>query len=281
MHLSRGAYILLIVLCTDLILVGGAALVLWPTGLLSIGPLVVLAFLLAWKALIAGVVLLIGARWQMSDQLLGFNGYYMGRIIGLLLGGIVGGKYGGVPGGLLLAIVLYLLVAGMGRRLGFALDAQGRRLGLYTKVETVAAPPSFTGKRTWLLYAYALGLPVGSALISVFFAYLGITAGANGAQYLPQARLVVLGLSLVSILIPWLLLRRTTAQPPKDPDSFRRSLLIIGAASSGAPAVYGILLLVSFGASLAEALMFALVSAAVAVWWITAARRSPLQNSFS
>lgn len=279
MELSRAAYLSLGALCTDLILATGATLVLWPTGLLSRFPMGFVALLLVWKALASGVVMLIGARWQFNDKLLAFNGFYMGRIVGLLLGVFVGEKYAGAAGAVILAAVLYFLVSRAGRRLGLAVDAQGRRLGLYTETPPVARPLELTGKWAWLPYAYSLGVSVAMGAIAAFFTHSGISVADSGGAYLPKARLVVIALSLVAILSLWFTLARASRQPQRDPSSFRMSLLLIGVAASSAPAIYAIVLLIAFGASLTEALVFNVAGLIAGLWWIGRVRRFPVDKA--
>jgi hypothetical protein len=279
MRLPRGVYIALIVICTDLILIAAAALILLPTGLLAALPVYPLVFLYAWKTLIVVGMLIFGARWNWGDQLLGFGGYYMGRFVGLVLGGIIGGKYAGIVGAIVLAIVGYFFVSRLGRRISLALHAQGMRLGLMAPIATAPEPAALPAWLDWFPHAYCIGVPMLFALISVALHEWGIGAGVIGDQYLPLARLVLITYSLVAMLILWMVLRRAAGYPSNDPRARRISLLVLGMAVSSTLAMWGSVLVIAFGASPVEAIIFALASIAAGLWWISLFGRHPFRDA--
>ena len=268
MYLPRPLYYLLITTITELILVSGAIIILLPTGFLRQLPLAVFGFLLVYKTIIATIVLIImdHKRWQENTLIVKGGGMLLGHVIGLLLGGILGGRYAGVFGAIIGVISLYLIVGRIGAKISSVIGNQLDRLFSSTdEVESVSTVRLARPTRL-LLIIYGLVVPALFVMIAIF-----LNSSTNSiskySEELLTARIVAIGLSLFSILLPGLLQTRWMMKSTTSIVARENAIFILGMGLSVAPVVYGFFLFIAFGASIIELSVFATVSSLMAIIW--------------
>lgn len=268
MRLPRLLYYLLITTLTELILVSGAVLILLPTGFLKQLPLGILAALLVYKTLIATVVLIFMARnrWQDRLTLVKGGGYLLGRVVGLSLGGILGGRYGGVLGAIVGAIVLYMLMGRIGAKVSSAIGNQLDRISSSSEEAGSVSPLQRVRPPRWLLMIYGVVVPATFVIIAMLMNGLAIPVIRYSAG-LPAARIVVIALTLLSILLPWLMRNRSIMKSTTDAVARENAIFFLGLGLSVAPVIYGFCLFIAFGASTIELGIFAIVSSLAAIIW--------------
>ncbi len=273
MQETRPMYYLLVTVITQLVLAMGALLVLAPTGLLGQLPLSMLSFLLIYNILIATLVAVILAHNGSPDRsgILKGGGLVLGHLVGLIMGAFAGAHYGGLGWAMGAAIVLYFVVGWLGSQLsawiGNELDrVNAAALESPSRIQVRHAKP-----KTSEVFLFGGVIPLLFMAAAVFLK----SSGLSTAQYpdaLPIARLLLALLSILSILIPWvrraqwLRQRGHTAILPQPAGH----LVSIGLCM--APAIFGFLLFVAFGSSLAELSLFAVAASIAATTW--AARKA-------
>lgn len=267
MRLPRPLYYVLITAVTELILVSGAVLILLPTGFLKQLPLGVFGFLLIYKTIIATIVLIImdRKRWQEHVLIAKGGGMLLGHVVGLLLGGILGGRYGGVFGAIVGVISLYLLVGRIGAKISSALGSQLDRIFFSTEEVQTVDTVRLAQPAGWLLIIYGVIVPALFVVIAIFLNSFAVPISkySNG---LSTARIMVIALSLLSIVLPWLL-RPRWMKSITNSVVRENAIFILGLGCSIAPAVYGFLLFIAFGASIIELSLFAVASSLMAIIW--------------
>lgn len=257
-----------IIILTELILVSIGAILLLPTGALNPTFAGVLGFVLAFKTLIACIVAILAVRnrWAGGSKVLAVTGHLEGRVVGLLAGGILGAKYAGWIGAVAGAIGLYFLGARIGSKISLAI---GNRMGLLGGTSQAAEPPvalPSSRLKAWLGLGIGVILPLLLFASSLFLHRAGYRA-QEYAQALPTARLIVIALSIGTVLIAWLIRWRARVKSWGQAGSLELPVFFIGAGASMAPALYGQLLFMAFGASMLEVLAFTLVSCTSGIAW--------------
>jgi hypothetical protein len=278
-RLPRPLYYVLITTITELILVSGAVLILLPTGFLEQLPLRVLGFLLIYKTIIATVVLIImdRKRWQEHAVIVKGGGLLLGHVVGLLLGGILGGQYGGVFWAIVGVISLYFIVGRIGAKISSAIGIQLDRIFSFTEETESASTIRLARPTRLLMIIYGLVAPALFVLIAIFLSSSGIPS-SRYSEELPIARIAVIGVSLFSIFLPWLLQTRWLTKSTISIVSRENATFILGMGLSIAPVVYGFILFIAFGASMIELGLFAVASSLAAILW-SANTRSKQQNA--
>jgi hypothetical protein len=270
MHLPRPLYYVLITTITELILVSGAILILLPTGFLKQLPLGVLGFFLIYKTIIATVVLIImdRKRWQEQAVIVRGGGLLLGHVVGLLLGGILGGRYWGVLGAIVGVITLYLILGRIGAKISSAIGNQLNRAFFSPEEVESLSTVRLAVPTGLLLIIYGLVVPALFVSIALFLNNSSISI-SKYSEDLPTARTVVIALSLVSIVFPWLLRPRWMMKSTSNTMARENAIFILGMGFSVASVVYGFFLFLVFGASIVELSIFALASSLAAIIWGT------------
>jgi len=273
MHASRPLYYFLVTIITQFILAIGAMILLVPTGLLASLPLQMLGILMAYNVLVATFVAAIisGQQGQNEESIERGAGLVLGHLVGLVLGGFVGGEYGGPVWAIGGAVICYFVVGWVGSRISLAVGNELDKLSTATyepqsriQVRTAKQSPSY-------LFFYGAVVPLFFMTAAMLVKTSGLPV-ALSPEVLPTARLVLIGLSLFSIAIPWL--RRPEWQKHTHTLSHEPAVPFVGLGLSLAPAIFGFLLFVGFGISLAELSVFSVAaSIATAIWGVNAAHR--------
>ncbi len=264
---SRPLQYLIVAAGTQLLLGIAAVVVLLPTGLLTSLPWPMLAALLTYNVLIATLIAIIVNRHTLTGSSADVRsvGLVLGHFVGLVLGASLGWKYGGTPWAIAGASALYFAVGWVGSQVSlrasdeFAHLTTPRRETNAEKLIRASRRP----QRTW--YIFGASIPAMVLLIVLFLKTTGWAVG-EFANMLPAARTVSVGLSLLSILIPWTLRSRSKKQR-KDPLAKRSASAVGGIAFSLAPAIYGLMAYVGFGLSVSELLLFALSASIATTAW--------------
>ena len=267
-RMPHSLYYLIIMVSTELILVSGAVIILLPTGFLKQLPLGVLGFLLAYKIIITTISLIVVARnrWQERLTIIKGGGMLLGNLVGLLLGGILGGRYGGLFWGIVGAIGLYLIVGWIGAKISSAIGSQLNTL--LPSMEQADSDSTIRSIRpnALLLLFYSVIAPALFVLIAMLMNSSGVPV-SEYSEALPTARIVVIVLSLISILLPWLLRTRSMMKTTTNVVARENAIFILGMACSAAPVIYGFSLFLVFGASIIELSIFAVSSSLALILW--------------
>ena len=268
MRLPRPLYYFLITTVTELILVSGAVLILFPTGFLKQLPLGVLAFLLIYKTINATIVLIIVARnrWQDHLTLIKGGGYLLGRVVGLLLGGILGGRYGGIFWGIVGAVSFYMIFGRVGAKISFVIGNQLDRIFLSSEETEIAGTLQRARPTGWLLIIYGVVVPVLFVVIAIFLHSSAVSI-SQYSEELSTARMVIIALSLLAIVLPWFMRNRWMMKSTTSVVARENAIFILGMGLSVAPVVYGFILFIAFGASFIELCIFAVASSLAAIIW--------------
>lgn len=276
MQLPRALYYLLITVVTQLVLAVLALLILLPTGLLERMPWGMIVIALAYNIVVATLAAILFTRNGDENKpgMLKGSGLILGHLVGLMLGAFVGLRYGGALGAITGAASLYFLLGWIGSRISVSAGAE---LDRRTK-------PAFQTGAERLIRAAAdrraPSLFVYSGVIPALFLIAAIFAKSNGlavAQYpevLPAARMLLIALSVLSMLIPWLRRGRRGGAQGGSLHSRASLLSAVATALSMAPAVYGFFLFVGFGMSIAELSLFAVAASIASTTWGVRTARS-------
>jgi hypothetical protein len=259
---------------TQFVLVIAAILVLVPTGLLFHLPLGTLGAIFLYNVLIATLVAIILTNNSLENKpaVVKGAGLVIGHLVGLVLGALIGAKYGGTAWAIVGGAVLYFLVGWLGTRISIAADSELEKLGAprwQSPADKLVQSSLRRNKPAWCIYGAAV--PALLLVAAVFVKISGLPVGPY-TSVLPNARVLIAILSLVSITVPWL--RRTRWMQRRQDALSRGSLLVlVGLVLSLAPAFYGFLLFVAFGLSITELILFAATaSIATATWSARTAR---------
>ncbi len=267
MQSTRPLYYLLVTIITQFILAMGAVIVLLPTGLLDLLPWSMVGFLLVYNILISALVAVILAQRGLSDRvaILKGSGLVLGHLVGLTLGGFVGAKYGGTLWAIAGAVALYFVVGWIGAWVSLLVGNE-----LDRAAAAALEPPSQIQVRhsrlsTPVVFLTGAVIP----LLFVVAAVLVETSGVLVTQYpevLPTARIVLTLLSIFAVIVPWLhptqWLRHDNAPLLPQP-----AVRILALSFCLAPAIFGFLLFMAFGMSLAELSLFAAAASIATATW--------------
>jgi MFS family permease len=274
MHASRPLYYFLVTIITQFILAAGAMIILLPTGLLELLPLQTMGALMAYNVAIATLVAAIisGQQGQNERSIQRGAGLVLGHLVGLVLGGFLGSHYGGPAWAIGGAVICYFLVGWIGSQISLAVGTELERLATASAEPTPRAEVRTAKGNTSLLFFFGAVVPLFFMTAAIFVKTSSVPA-ARFQDLLPAARIVLIVLSLCSIAIPWL--RRTEWLKHGNTVTNEPVAPIIGLGLSLAPVIYGFLVFVAFGMSMAEFSVFAVVaSVAATTWGVNAARRS-------
>ncbi len=273
MHASRPLYYFLVTIITQFILAAGAMIILLPTGLLALLPLQMMGALMAYNVAIATSVAAIisGQQGQNERSIQQGAGLVLGHLVGLVLGGFLGSHYGGLAWAIGGAVICYFLVGWIGSLISLAVGGELERLATSSAEPEPRAQVQTEKPSASFLFFYGAVVPLFFMTAAMFVK----TSGVHIAPYphvLPEARIVLIVLSLCSIAIPWV--RRTRWLKHQNALTHEPVAPILGLGLSLAPVIYGFLLFVAFGMSMPELSVFAVVaSVAATTWGLNAARR--------
>lgn len=207
-----------------------------------------------------------------------FVGYYYARFFGTAIGAFLGmeigadinaatgAKFGPEAGLAIGAVTLFLAGRWIGPRLGrFLGRLVDRGFSLPESLLPARKVPSPSQKLFIGLYG---GLcPLLFVLLALFFEWNDIqVSGLLPGEWLPAARAVVLVVSLLSVLAPWLLRAQVTKAYTEKGLAADFGVFWIGIVFSVVPVIYGFLLFV-MGAPFAELFLLAAACSAAAVIW--------------
>lgn len=267
MQSTRPLYYLVVTTITQFILAVAAILLLLPTGLLGRLPLTMIGFLLLYNILIATLVAGILANNGSPDEsaILKGGGLVLGHLVGLMLGGFAGAQYGGAIWAICGAVVLYFVVGWIGSRVSLLVAAELDFLTSAALEPQSQIQVRHRNQNTSRLFLYGAVIP----LLFMAAAVLVKDSGLPVAQYagvLPLARILLALLSIFSILIPWLRgaqwLKRANSTLSSEP-----VVRFVGLSLCLAPAIFGFLLFVAFGMSIAELSLFAATASIATATW--------------
>jgi hypothetical protein len=273
MHASRPLYYFLVTIITQFILAAGAMIILLPTGLLSLLPLQMMGALMAYNVAIATFVAAIisGQQGQNERSIQQGAGLVLGHLVGLVVGGFLGSHYGGPAWAIGGAVICYFLVGWIGARISLAVGGELERLAASSEEPEQRAETRTAKHNASPLFFYGAVVPVFFMTVAMFVKTSGVIVPPY-SDVLPTARIVLIVLSLCSIAIPWL--RRTEWLKNAHALTHEPVAPIIGLGLSLAPVIYGFLLFVAFGMSMAELSVFAVAaSIAATTWGMNASRR--------
>jgi hypothetical protein len=273
MHASRPLYYFLVSIITQFILAAGAIIILLPTGLLSLLPLQMTGALMAYNVAIATFVAAIisGQQGQNERSIQQGAGLVLGHLVGLVVGGFLGSHYGGPVWAIGGAVICYFLVGWIGSRISLAVGSELERLATSSGEPEQRAETRTAKQNASPLFFYGAVVPLFFMTAAMFVKTSGIIVPPY-SDVLPTARIVLIVLSLCSIAIPWL--RRTEWLKNAHALTHEPVAPIIGLGLSLAPVIYGFLLFVAFGMSMAELSVFAVAaSIAATTWGMNASRR--------
>ncbi len=273
MTMPRPLYHFLVSGITQFVLLIAAVILLLPTGLLLQLPLPMLGAVFLYNVIIATLVAIVLTNNNLDNNpsVIKGAGLVLGHLVGLTVGAFVGSRYGGTLWAIVGAAALYFLVGWIGSKVSTATATELEKLNAprWESDRDKLLRSSVRRKRpVWFVYGAAI--PPLLLVAAVFVKIAGLPVGQY-ASVLPMARTVIVVLSLISILIPWL--RRTRWMQRRQDELSRSSMLaLVGFLLSLAPAFYGFLLYIAFGLSVTELMLFALAaSIATATWGARAA----------
>ncbi len=265
----RPLYYFLATTITQFVLAVAAILLLLPIGLLGRLPLSAITPLLAYNIIVATLlaVVLTNNSAENKTPVLKGGGLVLGHLVGLLLGGFVGLRYGGTVAAIIGAVLGYFVLGWLGSGLCLLV---GRELDWLTHASTENGAEKLlhaaARRKVNSLFIYGGVIPALFLVVAIFIRNSGFLV-AQYAQVLPVARIVLVALSVLSILVPWLRRLRPAARTPAG-----TGLSIAGLGLSLSPAIFGFLLFWAFGLSIVELSLFAIVAAiATTIWAVRAA----------
>ncbi len=275
MSLPRTLYYFLVTVVTQLVLGVLALLILLPTGLLDRLPWSMIVFVLGYNVIVAtlAAVMLTNRSIQNKPAMLKGDGLVLGHLVGLMLGGFIGLRYDGVIGTLIAACALYFILGWIGARISITVGSElDRRATPAYQTSAEKLVRAAADRRTPSLFIFSGVIPALFLIAAIFLKSYGFPVGQY-PKVLPAARMLLIALSVLCILIPWL--RRGRGAPAQSPLHSRASILAaVGTALSLAPAVYGFFLFVGFGMSIAELSVFALAASIASTTWGVRTTRS-------
>jgi hypothetical protein len=232
----------------------------------------VIIFILVQKSLIVGYVTYSFHKQGKFDKVSGTRviGFYFGRLFGLFIGAFIGSKIAGGIGALIGALAFYFVGRWVGFKVGFVI---GRLLDKNLPVADISekvVAPSSSSKRSFVI-AYAAIFPLLMVLLGLFFTFNDIQFPSSAPYTLLTARIIVIVLSLVSLVAPWLMQSRMSQS--QIPNSVF-NLFWLGLALSVAPVIYGFFLF-TLGASIIELGVFAFASSVAVIIW---SRKTNVEN---
>ena len=271
MQLPRPLYHLLVTTSTQFILAVGAIIVLLPIGLLGHLPWGMMGFLLAYNVIVATLagVFLASNSAQNKTPVLKGEGLVLGHLVGLILGAFIGIHNGGLGAAIGGAILLYFLVGWLGSRISFAMGCELDRLtSASTETSSERLIRSAAERKTNPVFIYSAIVPASLLMLAIFMKSSGLTI-PQYPDVLPTARIILIVLSVLSILIPWL--RRSQRKLRPGPRHLAGwGLFFAGLGLSLAPAICGFLLFVASGMSISEFTLFAVVASVAMTTWAVA-----------
>jgi hypothetical protein len=251
---------------TCLVFVTFAVMAFMLTGLLNREFYLFIAAFFLLKSIFVGFGFSRLAQQAGRGLLLRGLGMYHGRTISLLAGAAIGFQLAELGGCIVGALLFFLIGRWTGPIISAGIARQIERiLPLPAEMEAEATAQSAEIKIFPPAYYYLL-LPVLSVLIALIIRSNGIVM-ETAPDYLLVARLMVVALSVVSVISPWLL-RWYLANQVQPKSNLAIDLMPLGLVLSNTPVLYGLFLYTS-GASLLELIGLAglsLVSAGVWFW---------------
>lgn len=226
--------------------------------------IVIIIFVLLQKSLIIGWVTYSAQKQAKVDKVSGtkFIGFYFGRFFGLFFGAFLGYQIAKGIGAIIGAVCFYLIGRPVGAKLGFFIgQLLDKNLPVVDSQEQVIASTSPSKK----IFAsvYIAFFPWLMVFLALFFKYNDIQIGNPYIDLLPIARIVVIALTLISLVIPWLIQGHIPQN--QTPNSIFNAFWL-GLGFSAAPVIYGFFLF-TMGASILELGVFAVISSLAAIIW--------------
>ena len=267
MRIPRALYYLLVSVITQLTLAIAAIVVLLPAGLLGQLPWNTAGFLFAYNVVIATLLAVTLTNHSLGNKaaVIKGGGLVLGHLVGLLVGGFLGLRLGGPLWAVAAAAALYFLFGWAGARISLAAGAFLDREALPASSRAVRTSLRLVQPSTSSLFLYGAIIPGFLMAVAILLRNSGVEI-ALYPGVLPTARTLLVVLSVISILTPWV--RRTRSAPRRSDDrSHGSALWLVGLGLSLAPAFYGFLLFIAFDLSLAELSLFAVVASMAATAW--------------
>lgn len=268
-HLPNFLYYSLVVVITESVLVLGATIILLPTGLLNRLPLAVIGLLLAYKSIIAAIATTFMASKRWGEHLLIARGagLILGRFVGLVLGGMLGAAIAGVVGGIVGLVLLGFLIGRAGGWISLATGNWIDRLTSPSERLASDANPELAQSSQLGVWIYGVFVPAMFVLVALFLKNYNVISKEADTRWLLTARIVAVVLSIYSILAPWILRARRELNGPPSSLQLQSAIFLTGTALSIAPALYGVVLFLAFGAPIIDVVVFALISSAATLTW--------------
>ena len=267
MRIPKPLYYLVVSLLTQFALAIVALIILLPAGLLGQLPWNMLGFLFVYNILISTLLAVMLTNHSLGNKtaVLKGLGLVLGHLVGLLLGGFVGLKLGGAAWAIGAAAAAYFFFGWIGSRISLAASAFLDREAIPAVARSARSSFQLAPPTSSALFLYGAVIPGFLMAAAVLLKSSGL-ALIQLVDVLPAARNVLVALSLISILIPWV--RRSRVVPRRSGGFSRGSALwLVGLGLSLAPAFYGFLLFLAFDISLAELSLFAVVASMAATAW--------------
>jgi hypothetical protein len=267
MRVPGPLHYLVVSFITQFALAVTALAILLPAGFGGRLPWDTIGFLFAYNIAIATAIAMLLTNHSLGNKaaVTRADGLLLGHLVGILLGGFLGLQLGGAVGALAGAVLLFLVFGWIGSRISL-------KVGAYLDRGAAPAPRRDSQLALRLARPSNSTLFIYGAIVPGFLMALAVFLRGSGlpfAQYpaiLPTARNILVILSLISILVPWV--RRTRIIRGRSRSlSSGSALWLIGLGLSLAPAFYGFLLFVAFDMSLAELSLFVAVASMAATAW--------------
>ncbi len=276
MQLPRPLYYFVITITTQFVLLAGAIIALLSTGLLGNFPWNTMAFLLIYNVIIAtlAALFLTNTSPQNKTPVLKGDGLVLGHLVGLAMGAFIGSRYGGTATAILGAVLGYFVVGWLGSRISFAMGLELDRLTAApkeTRAQRLIRSAAERKTGSWLIYGAVI--PALFLIAAIFLKSSGLVI-AQYPDLLPTARLLLIVLSVLSIVVPWLRRSHRALRPGTHRHLSGWALFLAGLGLALAPAACGFLLFVAFGMSIAELSLFAVVASIAMTTWATSRAKS-------
>ena len=273
MQAPKPVYYLLVTGITQLILALGAVVVLLATGVARGLPWSMIGFLFLYNVLTATLIgTMLCSRCEDNKRAaVRGGGLVLGHLVGILLGAVIGLRYGGLGWALAGGALMYFVTGWMGSQISQAVASYLDRSAQPSRPRDLAEALRRARPNTSGVFLYGAVIPALLMAAAIFIRSAGLPLAQHPAL-LPVTRLVLVALSLMSVLVPWLRQRGLISHSPRRV-SHGTALRAIGLALSLTPALYGFLLFVAFGTSMAELSLFAVTaSVAASTWALSKAR---------
>ncbi len=275
MQVPRPLYHLLTTTITQIVLAMGAILILLPIGLLGHLSWSMVSILLAYNVIVATLlaVILTNRSAENKTPVLKGEGLVIGHFVGLFLGAFIGIHLGGTAIAIGSAALLYFAIGWLGSKISFAVGTELDRLASSPQESANDRLIRSAARRNMnSLFVYGAAIPAVFLLAAVFVKSSGLTF-PQYPEILPTARMVLVALSLLSILIPWL--RRSHRMRHQGT---RRAgewaVFFAGLGLALAPAICGFVVFVASGMSITELSLFALAASLAVTTWATSRARN-------